>query len=312
MAWTDCLQLRERKILAAIGAGIGLALASLAFLWWLAQPKADGSLAFPGGWTGLLLCGGILLLHLLILALVLTFLCGEMAQRQAAATQLAEVQDRLHSLTSQLCLAEERERRRIAVFLHDNIGQKLAIAAIKLGQLREAAAAQPSVAASLDEVRQLFKQIIQDTKSLTFKISSPILYELGLEAAVEWLTEELQSQHGLITFFEDDDAPKPLADEVRVLLFQAVNELLVNVVKHAKAREVQVAIRREDGQIAISIHDDGVGFDVAAMRSRWGRKDFGFGLFSIRERLRAFGGAMTIQSGYEGTTITLKAPLRQE
>jgi len=312
MAWTSWTRPGEWKILIAMGAGIGLTLTSLASLWWAAQLAADSTAAFPGGWTGLVWWGCLLLLQLLILALLLTFLYGEMSRRHAAEQQLGDVQDRLRSLTSQLCLAEERERRRIAVFLHDNIGQKLAIAAIKLGQLREAAADQPPVVASLDDVRQLFKQIIQDTKSLTFKISSPILYELGLEAALEWLTEELQSQHGLITFFEDDDEPKPLADEVRVLLFQAVNELLVNVVKHAKAREVLVAIRRENGHIVISVHDDGIGFDVAAMRSRWGRKDFGFGLFSIRERLRAFGGAMAIQSGYQGTTITLRAPLRQE
>ena len=310
MRWPGWQQLIERKILTAMAAGLGLVLASLAVFLYFASAEPGG--AFPGGGCGWLVLAGILLLHLLVLALLLTFLCQEVASRGDLEIQLREAQERLHSVTSQLCLAEERERRRIAVYLHDNISQKLAIAAIKLGQLHEAATAQAALSASLDEVRQLLKQIIQDTKSLTFKISSPILYELGLEAALEWLTEELQDQHGLITFFEDDDQPKPLAEEVRVLLFQAVSELLMNVVKHAKAREVQVAIRRDNGQISISVHDDGVGFDVAAMRSRWGRKDFGFGLFSIRERLRAFGGAMDIRSSFDGTTVTLRAPLRSE
>lgn len=310
MSWPCWRPLTERKILAAIAAGLLLVLASLAGFLWLAEASRTSEL--PGKNWGWLVLAGILLLHLLVLALLLTFLCQELATRSDRETQLTEAQERLHSLTSQLCLAEERERRRIAVYLHDNISQKLAIAAIKLGQLHDAATAQVAVSAGLDEIRQLLKQIIQDTKSLTFKISSPILYELGLEAALEWLTEELQNQHGLITFFEDDDQPKPLAEEVRVLLFQAVSELLMNVVKHARAREVQVAIRRDNGQISISVHDDGVGFDVAAMRSRWGRKDFGFGLFSIRERLRAFGGAMDIKSSFDGTTVTLWAPLRAE
>ncbi|MGQ9920074.1 MAG: sensor histidine kinase [Desulfobacca sp.] len=300
----------ERKILAAMAAGLTLLLAFLAVLLWLAGGSHTGAL--PGTTWGWVMLGSIFLAHLLVLALLLTSLCQVVASRHNLESQLAEAQERLHSLTSQLCLAEERERRRIAVFLHDNISQKLAIAAIKLGQLHDAAAAQAAVSVGLDEIRQLLKQIIQDTKSLTFKISSPILYELGLEAAVEWLTEELQDQHGLTTFFEDDDQPKPLAEEVRVLLFQAVSELLMNVVKHARARKVQVAIRRENGQISISVHDDGVGFDVAAMRSRWGRRDFGFGLFSIRERLRAFGGALDIRSSFHGTTVTLWAPLRSE
>ncbi len=312
MSWPCWQQLGERKILAAVGAAGGSIIVSGAFLLRLAQRGASLVPEFSGNGSDLFLAGGFFLLNIVVLALLLTYLCQELAQRTAVESQLTEAQDRLRSLTSQLCLAEERERRRIAVYLHDHIGQKLAIAAIKLGQLHDAAASQAPLSAALEEVRQLLKQIIQDTKSLTFKISSPILYELGLEAALEWLVEELQNQHGLVASFEDDDQPKPLADEVRVLLFQAVSELLMNVVKHAKAREVQVVVRRENGRINISVHDDGVGFDVAAMRSRWGHKDFGFGLFSIRERLRAFGGAMDIKSSFDGTTVTLRAPLRSE
>ena len=176
----------------------------------------------------------------------------------------------------------------IAVYLHDNISQKLAIASIKLGQLKDAALAAQSEAlvAGLNDIRLLFKQIIQDTKSLTFKISSPILYELGLEAAVEWLTEELQNQHGIPTYFEDDHEPKPLDEDLRVLVFQAVSELLMNVVKHARARHVQVSLGSDKEQLQIEIYDDGVGFNVMDLGSRWGHKDGGFGLFSIRQRSR--------------------------
>jgi len=198
------------------------------------------------------------------------------------------------------------------VYLHDNIGQKLAISSIKLGQLQDAALAANSEAlvAGLNEIRLLFKQIIQDTKSLTFKISSPILYELGLEAAVEWLTEELQDQHGIPTYFEDDHQPKPLDEDLRVLLFQAVSELLINVVKHARARHVQVSLWRDEEQLHIGIYDDGVGFNVTEISSRWGRKDGGYGLFSIRERLKAYGGHLDVKSSPYGTTVTLSAPLQ--
>ena len=128
---------------------------------------------------------------------------------------------------------------------------------------------------------------------------------------MEWLTEELQNQHGIPTYFDDDNQPKPLDEDLRVLVFQAVNELLLNVVKHARARHVQVSMWRDDGQMHIGIHDDGVGFNVTEMSSRWGRKDGGFGLFSIRERLKAFSGNLDVKSDSYGTTITLSAPLQK-
>ncbi len=311
MNWQDLAHLHCKKIIL-VTAGWGIAgVGALGLLAHGVQGlRGGGTEIFPPGVWAVLL-PAMLGLSLLALAVLLLILCREIRLRGAAQEQLTESQERLRSLTSQLSLAEERERRRIAVYLHDNIGQKLAIAAIKLGQLQEAAQAADSapLVAGLNEIRLLFKQIIQDTKSLTFKISSPILYELGLEAAVEWLTEELQNQHGIISSFEDDNQPKPLEEDLRVLLFQAVNELLLNVVKHAHARHVQVSIWRDEAEIHISVHDDGVGFNVTAISSRWGRKDGGFGLFSIRERLKAFGGILDVNSDRYGTTITLRAPL---
>jgi signal transduction histidine kinase len=102
-----------------------------------------------------------------------------------------------------------------------------------------------------------------------------------------------------------------LDEDLRVLVFQAVNELLLNVIKHARARHVQVSMWRDNGQLHISIHDDGVGFNVDEMSSRWGRKDGGFGLFSIRERLKSFYGSLEVKSNSYGTTITLSAPLQK-
>jgi len=310
MNWSRWEQIRDKKALAA-GAGAVAGLAWLIFLIYLLTLRlvGAGEISLRGIWF-ILLAGLLVFSTLTLLALLITF-GQEISNRQAAEGQLAASQERLRSLTSQLSLAEERERRRIAVYLHDNIGQKLAISSIKLGQLRDVAQSD-ALSSGLDEIRQLFKQIIQDTKSLTFKISSPILYELGLEAAVEWLTEELQNQHGIPSYFEDDHQPKPLDEDLRVLIFQAANELLLNVVKHAHARQVQVAVRRAEGQLHLSVYDDGVGFNVAEISSRWGRKDGGFGLFSIRERLQAFGGQLDIKSTCYGTTVTLRAPLQRE
>lgn len=311
MRWPCWAQIRDNRFIAAgIGSAVFCLLGVLLLLGGQ-QNLAEVEAPAGGSWSVLLLF--TLALGLLLLAVLLTLFCQEISQRQSAQEQLTEFQERLRSLTSQLSLAEERERRRIAVHLHDNIGQKLAIASIKLGQLKDAAQTsnREALVTGLNEIRALFKQIIQDTKSLTFKISSPILYELGLEAAVEWLTEELQNQHGIPTYFEDDHQLKPLDEDLKVLVFQAVSELLMNVVKHARARHVQVSVWRDDGQLNIGVYDDGVGFNVAEISSRWGSKDGGFGLFSIRERLTAFSGKLNVKSSAYGTTVILSAPLRE-
>jgi signal transduction histidine kinase len=206
-------------------------------------------------------------------------------------------------------LAEERERRRIAVDLHDHIGQILAISKIKLGELRESAAS-VGLAKPLKEITQFIEKTIQYTRTLTFELSPPMLYELGFEAAVEWLTEQLTAQHGILCSFKKDGKPKPLADEIRVLLFQAVRELLVNITKHAQAHNVKVSVRRNGNRIRINVEDDGVGFDTSKISSRVEGTD-GFGLFNIRERLDYFGGRLEIKSqAGQGTRVSLMAPLR--
>jgi len=232
----------------------------------------------------------------------------DITEQRRAQEKLLTYQKQLRSLASQLLLAEERERRRIATDLHDHVGQALAMSRIKLGILRESAPSD-DFAAMVNEVRKLVVQAIQDTRSLIFKISSPILYELGFEAALEWLAEETQKKHGIRVSYHNDNNPKLLDDDVGVLLFQAVGELLVNVVKHAGAKTVLLSSRVDDDLIVVDVEDDGVGFDVSEAASRRSSAD-GFGLFSIRERLNHIGGQLKVDSiPGRGTHIVLIAPI---
>jgi PAS domain S-box-containing protein len=233
----------------------------------------------------------------------------DITERKASEEKIRIYEEQLRSLASQLTLLEERERRRIANDLHDHIGQNLALSKIKLGELRSSAS--PSLVKPLDEIHRLIEETIRYTRSLTFELSPPILYEVGFEAAVEWLAELTQEKHGILVDFEDDLEPKPLGKEMRVLLFKAVSELLMNIIKHAKAHKAKVAIQREGSNIRITVEDDGVGFGLSEANQLAGVK--GFGLFSIRERLRHFGGSLEIRSGHpRGTLITLLAPTEQK
>ncbi len=230
----------------------------------------------------------------------------DITDRKLAEEKLQAHQEQLRSLASQLSLVEERERRRIATNLHDHISQTLAISKIKLGALRESAPT--DLIKSLDEIRNLIEQIIQYTRSLTFELSPPILYDLGFEAAVEWLGEEILKEHGILFHFKNDEQPKPLNDEARVLLFQAVRELLVNIAKHAQAREAKVSIQKVGDDIRINIEDDGIGFDTSKID--FYLRSGCFGLFSIRERLNRMVGYLGIESEPgKGTRIYIIAPL---
>jgi signal transduction histidine kinase len=247
-----------------------------------------------------------------LLLLVIYLLTRESAERRQAEKKLIASQEDLRALASQLTLAEERERRRLAVHLHDQVGQTLALANIKLGEMQNSTTNQfpQSDQTELGKIGKLLEQAIRDTHSLTFKISSPILYELGLEAALESLVEQVQQEHGLVCRFESDGGPHPLDDDVRVLLYQSVSELLVNVVKHARARNLKVSMRRQAGDLKVEVADDGVGFrplETGVPRQERG----GFGLFSIRERLRPVGGHLEVQSRPgAGARVTLTAPLQ--
>jgi PAS domain S-box-containing protein len=230
--------------------------------------------------------------------------------RKKAEQQFLNDQMQLKSLASQLTLSEERERRRLAGELHDRIGQALVISKIKLEALRKSGYGK-KLDKALDDVCNSLGQTIQDTRTLTFDLGNPILYELGFETAVShWLTEQIQNKYKIETEFEDDGHPKPLDDDVRTLLFRDVRELLINVVKHAHASKVKVSIAKIDDRIRISVEDNGKGFDAGKIASISAN---GYGLFSIRHRLEQLGGHLEIESTRgRGCKVTMTAPLKQK
>jgi PAS domain S-box-containing protein len=234
---------------------------------------------------------------------------ADISDRKKAEEDIRTYQEQLQSLASLLSLTEERERRRLATDLHDHIGQALAVSKIKLGVLQKSITAD-NLARPLSEVRELIEQMIHDTRSLTFELSLPVLYELGFEAAVEWFAKHVRSQHGIKVDVRKDMLPIPMDDEIKVLLFRSVREVMLNVVKHAQAHNARVTIRREGEGVSIEVEDDGVGIKDM-LRDPMLRSNGGFGLFSIRERLHYLGGQVQVESSPgRGTRVTLMVPLQ--
>ncbi|WP_298266675.1 histidine kinase [Geobacter sp.] len=232
----------------------------------------------------------------------------ELEARRQAEEELRTYQKELSSLAAELSLAAERERRRIAGELHDQVGQSLAFAKIGLNGLVQSVPDQ-ELRGRIRDIGTILDQAIQDVRSLTVQISPPLLYEVGLEAALESLGEHFQDRFGFRVTFLDDGEPKPLPEELRVTLYQVVRELLVNVAKHAGARNAAVGIRKIPGSVELWVEDDGKGFAVEdVLRPGAGKKSFG--LFSIRERLRHLGCEIRISSKPgAGTRTTIRVPL---
>jgi len=238
-------------------------------------------------------------------------------ERLKAEEKLMVYHEQLRTLSSQIVLTEERERRRIAVALHDRIGHALSSMMMKIGALRQSETITESngqlyspTTKLVNELSTLVEQSIDDTHSLTFEISPPILYDLGLEAALDWLVEQTREKYDIMIEFKSDDTPKFLDESISVLLFQASRELLFNMVKHSQADKGLVSVFRNGQNIKIVIEDNGVGFDPSEPKSHV-NKTGGYGLFSIKERLIQQGGDFAIASKPgNGTRIIMESPMK--
>jgi len=224
------------------------------------------------------------------------------AERTAEAEQRAE---ELRALAGELTRTEQREQRRLAQWLHDDLQQLLVATKMQIA-LTQAAVTTPGLRELLAKASRLIDESIGQSRSLTAELSPPILYESGLVPGLEHLARWIEEKHHLHVTVETRTDVKPENQEAAVVLFNATRELLFNVVKHAGVSEAQVILDETEGRVQLTVEDQGAGFDSALIRERG---NGGFGLLSVRERLRLIDGEVQVQSAPgEGTRITLLAP----
>ncbi len=244
---------------------------------------------------------------------VVAELRNEILRRIEAEKKIRADQEQLRSLTTELILTEERERRAIATALHDSLGPLLAFSKRELGVMQGVLqkSAPPGLIKTLNNVRDYISQAIDQTRTLTFDLSPPTLYTFGLEHAIEELTARFSEKGKLKCVFKNSEPIISPTDDIKIMLYRSVRELFVNIAKHAQAKSVQVNLSMVgDNIIKITVEDDGVGFDMADNDPRTG-KSSGYGLFSIQQRLTQVGGQFDIQSQKgNGTKIVLLAPLK--
>ncbi len=232
----------------------------------------------------------------------------ELEQRVHERTvELRERADQLARLAGELALVEQRERHRLAQVLHDHLQQLLVAARMRLVLLRRNLAENQHGA--LADVAELISESIDASRSLTVELSPPILHQGGLQAGIEWLKRWMQDKHGFNVDIEVRQGLPDEPEEIRVLIFQAVRELLLNATKHSGETEAKVILDGRPDLLMITVSDEGVGFEPTSNPRRDPEQRSGFGLFSIRERLVMIGGNIEIDSSPgNGSRFILRVP----
>jgi len=233
-------------------------------------------------------------------------LTGTLEERVRERTQeLAMSSSRLRALATDLTIAEQRERRRLATELHDYLAQMLVVTRMKVAQLQKQDHDE-DVRTILQDADQLLHQSLDYTRSLVSELTPQALYERGLGAALQWLGDQMSRQQILKVEVSLDVPKLQLPETDAVLLFHSIRELLFNVFKHGKTNQACVSMSHAQNVLSITVSDRGCGFDVSHLKDDHSDR---FGLLSIRERMIALGGGFDLQSvPGKGTVASLRLP----
>jgi two-component system, chemotaxis family, sensor kinase Cph1 len=227
------------------------------------------------------------------------------AMAEELERRVAHRTDQLRALVADLEATEDRQRRQIARDLHDDLGQTLAAARIRLTTLCDDS--RDDVRTRANEVSTLIDRASGAIRSLASQLAPDVLHELGLIPALEWLAEDMERTFGLKVNMVDDGHPKPLAQETRSILYRAVRELLINVSRHAQTDSATMESECQDDLIVIRVSDSGIGFDAATVLAE---SRGGLGLISLQGRLAMIGGSAKVHSTPgAGSHSVLTAPL---
>jgi PAS domain S-box-containing protein len=234
----------------------------------------------------------------------------DITRRRRAEEALWESEQRLRFLTSQLLTAQERERKRISMELHDELGQSLAVLKLQVRAIeRGLEDGQQDLKAECRELLDYLDGVIDNVRRLSRDLSPAILEDLGLQSALKYLIDGVSKHYTVSHSFEVEDLDQLFTSDAQILIYRIFQECLTNISKHAGASQVSISVRKEDELVSIVLEDDGAGFDLVQLSARRiaGR---GLGLAALNERARMLGGNLEIRSQPgAGTKVTCVIPI---
>jgi signal transduction histidine kinase len=233
----------------------------------------------------------------------------DITDRKHAETRLRESNDKLQLLSRRLVESQETERRHIARELHDEVGQTLTVAEMNLQVVMQSSHAAP-LARRLKESLQAVERVLAQVRDLSLNLRPSMLDDLGLESALKWYIKRQADLSGLHAEFHVDALENRLDPVIETACFRIAQEALTNVVRHARARAVNVTLRKDDGHLHLLVRDDGAGFDVEALRQKAVQGD-SLGLLSMEERATLVDGRLEFKSTPgKGTQVHAFFPLK--
>jgi len=215
----------------------------------------------------------------------------------------------LKKLNTEVTLAEEKERRRIAENLHDSLGQTLSLVYIKLSFIMNEDT-NSKMKKTLQETSELLNKAITESRILTYDLSPPVLYELGLIPAFKWKLEQIEEKYKIKTVLTGESPKISIKKEFNIFLYRIVAELLNNAIKHACADLIELEVRKDKDFYYITVSDNGVGFKKKLNKKATMKG--GFGLMSITERLENIKGNLEIKTEpLKGTKAIVRIPVSE-
>jgi PAS domain S-box-containing protein len=234
----------------------------------------------------------------------LVFNLEDVTERQKAFEELEQRAHQLQKLTLELAQAEDCERRRLAEILHDDLQQQLAAAKFHLGILSGYVRNDETVQELAGQINQMLKEAIAKSRSLSHELSPAVLYQSDLGETFEWLARQMEAKHGLRVHVEVRGRVSSQTDALKAFLYRSAQELLFNVIKHARVREARLRLQHVRGRLWLTVSDQGPGFEMPTLG-----RTAGFGLLGIRERVELLGGRMKIRSAKgRGSTFLIAVP----
>jgi PAS domain S-box-containing protein len=225
-------------------------------------------------------------------------------QQEHAFHELTQRARQLQQLTLELAQAEDRERRRLAEILHDDLQQQLAAAKFHVSILGGRVKNDAVLQRMTGQLNQILNDAIDKSRSLSHELSPAVLHQGSLADTCEWLAGQMRAKHGLTVHVEARDRGESQSETIKSLLYRTAREILFNVAKHAHVDEARLRLQRQRGRVRMTIADRGQGFDPTTLG-----KTGGHGLLSIRERIELLGGRMKIRSAKDrGSIFAIAVP----
>jgi signal transduction histidine kinase len=228
--------------------------------------------------------------------------------KHEAETRLRNTTRQLKALSRRVLEVQELERRRVAVELHDELGQSLTAIKINL-QLSQRLKDKALADINLENIH-IVEEALRQVRRLATNLRPSLLDDLGLAAALQWVTEQSANRSGFSVTFHHVRGQSRLAPDIETACFRIVQEALTNIARHAQAKRVEIRLDRQGDHVVLRITDDGCGFNLDEMRIRAVAGD-SIGVLGMQERGTLVGGELTIESAPgQGSTVQLRAPWR--